>query len=207
MLSVVVLISGTGSNLLAILNAANHPLYPARIVAVGSDLPAEGLAHADMFGVPTFVVEASSFSSRDQWAQVLSQNIDHFNPDLIVLAGFMKVLPASFISKYPTKIVNIHPSLLPLYPGAHAVKDALLDGASKTGATIHLVDEGLDTGPVIEMREVEILPEDTQESLHSRIKIQEQALLISTIERIATGALNLESLHEQKPRENNVRAI
>lgn len=194
MLSVVVLISGSGSNLLALLKAAESPLYPARIVAVGSDQAAEGLAHADMFGVPSFVVTRSGFSSKEQWAEVLSQNIDHFNPDLIVLAGFMKILPSSFVSKYPAKIINIHPSLLPLFPGAHGVRDALNAGATKTGATIHLVDEGVDTGPIISQREVQITPQDNELSLHSRIKLEEQQLLIETIKSIADSSLDLSTL-------------
>jgi phosphoribosylglycinamide formyltransferase-1 len=194
MLSVVVLISGTGSNLLALLKKAENPLYPARIVAVGSDVSAEGLAHADMYGIPTFVVSRSGFSNQDTWAEILAQSIDHFNPDLIVLAGFMKILPASFISKYKSRIINIHPSLLPLFPGAHGVRDALLAGVTKTGATIHVVDEGVDTGPIIAQREVIVLPEDTELLLHSRIKDQEQQLLIETIKQIAEGSLDLSAL-------------
>jgi phosphoribosylglycinamide formyltransferase-1 len=194
MLSVVVLISGTGSNLLALLKKAESPLYPARIVAVGSDVSAEGLAHADMYGIPTFVVSRSGFSNQDTWAEILAQSIDHFNPDLIVLAGFMKILPASFISKYKSRIINIHPSLLPLFPGAHGVRDALLAGVTKTGATIHVVDEGVDTGPIIAQREVIVLPEDTELLLHSRIKDQEQQLLIETIKQIAEGSLDLSAL-------------
>ena len=124
MLSVVVLISGSGSNLRALLEACDNPLYPARILAVGSENAAAGLAHAEEFGVPTFVVEIDRFSSREGWAEMLQKNIDFFNPDLIVLAGFMKVLPAGFVKHYQGRMVNLHPSLLPEFPGAHAVRDA-----------------------------------------------------------------------------------
>lgn len=116
MLSVVVLISGSGSNLRALLEASENPLFPVRVLAVGSDNPAEGLAHADLFGVPSFVVEPKRFGIRDEWASALQSNISHFKPDLIVLAGFMKVLPPSFVSENYPNIINIHPSLLPSFP-------------------------------------------------------------------------------------------
>ncbi|MTA95271.1 MAG: phosphoribosylglycinamide formyltransferase, partial [Actinobacteria bacterium] len=154
MLSVVVLISGSGSNLLALLQATKNPLFPARVLAVGSDKPASGLDHADLFGVPTFVVEEKHFSNREAWAEKLAENISHFNPDLIVLAGFMKVLPQTFVSKFSPRIINVHPALLPSFPGAHAVRDALAAGARQTGATIHIVDEGVDTGPVLAQQAV-----------------------------------------------------
>ena len=126
MLSVVVLISGSGSNLRALLEACDNPLFPARIIAVGSDNPARGLEHAELFGVPTFVVNPAAFSSRLAWAETLLENVNFFRPDLVVLAGFMKWLPANFVDALGPKIINIHPSLLPLFPGAHAVHDTLL---------------------------------------------------------------------------------
>jgi phosphoribosylglycinamide formyltransferase-1 len=143
MLSVVVLISGSGSNLLALLQATKNPLFPARVLAVGSDNPAPGLDHADLYGIPTFVVEEKQFSDRETWSEKLAENISHLNPDLIILAGFMKVLPKSFVAKFSPRIINIHPSLLPSFPGAHAVRDALAAGAKETGTTIHIVDEGI----------------------------------------------------------------
>ena len=185
MLSVVVLISGSGSNLRALLEAADNPLFPARIVAVGSDVPAEGLAHADQFGVPAFVVNPKAFATREEWAEVLLANVQHFEPDLVVLAGFMRILPANFVNALTPNLINMHPSLLPEFPGAHAVRDALAAGATKTGATIHVVDEGVDTGPQLAQRELEILPGETEAELHERIKQIERELIVQTVRAIA----------------------
>ena len=185
MLSVVVLISGSGSNLRALLEAADNPLFPARVVAVGSDVPAEGLAHADQFGVPTFVVNPKAFVTREEWADMLLANVQHFEPDLVVLAGFMRILPANFVNALTPNLINMHPSLLPEFPGAHAVRDALAAGATKTGATIHVVDEGVDTGPQLAQRELEILPDETEAELHERIKQIERELIVQTVRAIA----------------------
>jgi phosphoribosylglycinamide formyltransferase-1 len=193
MLSVVVLISGTGSNLLALLKAADHPLYPVRVLAVGSDKAAEGLAHADLYGVPSFVVEPSRFSGVEAWSKKLQENIEHFNPDLIVLAGFMRILPPSFIERFGPNIINTHPSLLPLFPGAHAVRDALAAGARQTGVTIHVVDAGVDTGPVIAQKSVTVMPADDEVSLHERIKAEERKLLVDTVLSIAEKRTELAS--------------
>jgi phosphoribosylglycinamide formyltransferase-1 len=194
MLSVVVLISGSGSNLNALLEATENPLFGAKIVAVGSDNAADGLAHAERFGVPTFVVSPGSFDTRENWANVLMQNIDHFNPDLIVLAGFMRILPSNFVSAYSPNLINTHPSLLPAFPGGHAVRDALYAGAKTTGVTIHVVDEGVDTGPHIAQRQVEVLPDDNEFELHERIKVQERELLINTVRDIAQNKINLATI-------------
>jgi phosphoribosylglycinamide formyltransferase 1 len=189
MLSVLVLISGSGSNLLALLKAAEHPLFPAKILAVGSDKPASGLAHADLYGVPTFVVEPAKFSDTQSWAKKLEENISHYNPDLIVLAGFMKILPSSFVQKFSPRIINIHPSLLPSFPGAHAVRDALASGAKETGTTIHIVDEGVDTGPILGQQSLPVFPSDDEASLHERIKVLERKLLVETIQSLAQNQL------------------
>lgn len=190
MLSVLVLISGSGSNLLALLKAAEHPLFPAKILAVGSDKPASGLAHADLYGVPTFVVEPAKFSDTQSWAKKLEENISHYNPDLIVLAGFMKILPSSFVHTFSPRIINIHPSLLPSFPGAHAVRDALASGAKETGTTIHIVDEGVDTGPILGQQSLAVLPSDDESSLHERIKVLERKLLVETIQSLALKQLD-----------------
>jgi len=189
MLSVVVLISGSGSNLLALLQATKNPLFPAKVLAVGSDKPAPGLEHADLFGVPTFVVEEKHFANRDSWAEKLGENISHLDPDLIILAGFMKVLPKSFVAKFSPRIINIHPALLPSFPGAHAVKDALASGARETGATVHIVDEGVDTGPILAQEAVTVLPADDENTLHERIKLVEHKLLIDTVKFLASKQL------------------
>ena len=185
MLSVVVLISGSGSNLRALLDAAANPLYPARILAVGSDNPAAGLEHAELHGVPTFVVEPGRFATREAWAEALLANIKHFDPDLVVLAGFMKILPPNFVAALSPNLINTHPSLLPEFKGAHAVRDALAAGATRTGVTIHVVDEGVDTGPHLAQAEVQIHPGETEAALHERIKVVERELLVDVVKQFA----------------------
>ena len=185
MLSVVVLISGSGSNLRALLDAAANPLYPARILAVGADNPAAGLGHAELHGVPTFVVEPGRFDNREAWAEALLANIKHFDPDLVVLAGFMKILPPNFVAALSPNLINTHPSLLPDFKGAHAVRDALAAGATRTGVTIHVVDEGVDTGPHLAQAEVQILPGETEAALHERIKVVERELLVDVVKQFA----------------------
>lgn len=191
MLSIVVLISGSGSNLRALLEACDNPLFPAKILAVGADNAASGLAHAEQFGVPTFVVEPGLFASRTEWSEMLLKNVQYHNPDLVVLAGFMKVLPAGFVSALSPNLINMHPSLLPAFPGAHAVRDALAAGATQTGATVHIVDAGVDTGPVLAQREVAIPNGISESDLHEQIKIVERALIVEVISEIAEGKLSL----------------
>jgi phosphoribosylglycinamide formyltransferase-1 len=193
-LSVVVLISGAGSNLRALLEATQDPRMPVRILAVGSDNAASGLEHAELFGVPTFVVDPNSFATREAWAQVLLDNVEFWNPDLVVLAGFMKILPPEFVAALTPNLINTHPSLLPKYPGAHAVRDALADGAKVTGVTIHVVDEGVDTGPHIAQAEVAVLPDETEFELHERIKVVERELLIKTVADIAKQRVELKAI-------------
>jgi phosphoribosylglycinamide formyltransferase-1 len=193
MLSVVVLISGTGSNLLALLKAIESPLVPVRVVAVGSDGPAPGLAHADLYGVPTFVVERGLFPDRESWGRKLQETVENFNPDLVALAGFMKILPPAFVARFSPNLINIHASMLPLFPGAHAVRDTLAAGVSETGATIHVVDAGMDTGPIIEQRTVPVMPGDDVAILHERIKVYERQMLIDTIIGVAEKRIDLAS--------------
>lgn len=194
MLSVIVLISGSGSNLRALLEAADNPLLPLRVLAVGSDKPADGLAHAEQFGVPSFVVEPGKFDTREAWADCLLSNIKFFNADLVVLAGFMRVLPANFVAALSPNLINLHPSLLPNFPGAHAVRDALAAGATTTGSTVHIVDAGVDTGPVIAQRELPIVPGETEAQLHSRIREVEHQLLVDTVLKIAEGEIDLQAV-------------
>jgi phosphoribosylglycinamide formyltransferase-1 len=190
-LSVVVLISGGGSNLKALLTATEDASYPINIVAVGADNPADGLAHSEKYGIPTFVVPPKSFANREEWAAELLANVKSYNPDLIVLAGFMRILPASFVSAVAPKMINTHPSLLPLFPGEHGVHDAMVAGATETGVTIHIVDEGVDTGPHLAQAKVAILPEDSEESLHERIKVVERELLVQVVRDIAENKISL----------------
>lgn len=194
MISVVVLISGSGSNLLALLEAADNPLYPARVLAVGADNPAIGLEHAEAFGVPTFVVEPSRFQTREEFADVLLENIDFFEPDLVVLAGFMKVLPKKFVDALKPRLINLHPSLLPMFRGAHAVRDALVAGAKLTGSTIHVVDASVDSGPIISQRELAI-PEGVSEAdLTEMIKVLEREHIVDVVREISEGTINLEGI-------------
>jgi phosphoribosylglycinamide formyltransferase-1 len=190
-LSVVVLISGAGSNLRALLDACESPLFPAKVRAVGADNPATGLEHAELFGVPTFVVDPSRFESREAWAEALLSNVKHFDPDLVVLAGFMRILPANFVQAMSPNLINTHPSLLPAFPGAHAVRDALSAGVKTTGVTVHVVDEGVDTGPQLAQREVQVEDNDTEAALHERIKVVERELLVDVVRQIAEQKLQL----------------
>ena len=194
MLKLLVLISGSGSNLRALLEATHAAEFPAEIIAVGADNEASGLAHADEFDVSSFVLPPSGFASREAWGEALIEAIEVFQPDLVVCAGFMRILPANVVRRFSPNLINMHPALLPLYPGAHAVRDALADGATVTGCTVHIVDEGVDTGPVIRQVEVPIEPGDTEETLHERIKKVERALIVDTVREISLTHINLQEL-------------
>lgn len=193
-LSLVVLISGGGSNLRALLDAQSDAEFPARIVAVGADNDAAGLAHAEEFGVPTFTVPPTSFESRAAWGDELLEQIRVWNPDLVVCAGFMRILPPRVVSALSPFLINTHPALLPAFPGAHAVRDALAAGAAQTGVTVHIVDEGVDTGPVIVQEVVAIEADDTEPELHERIKTVERRLLTQAVLDIANSRVNLREL-------------
>ena len=193
MIGVVVLISGSGSNLRALLDATLNPTFPMRVLAVGADNPCSGLEHAELFGIPTFVVSPANFDTRESWGEMLLENVNYFSPDLTVLAGFMKVLPANFVNALSPKLINTHPSLLPLYPGAHGVRDALAAGATETGVTIHIVDEGVDTGPHLAQERLAVLPDETEHELHERIKVIERRLLVNVVREIAENRLQLDT--------------
>lgn len=193
MLTLAVLISGTGSNLRALLEAASHPDFPARVIAVGADRDASGLAHAEEFGIPTFTVPYSSFASREEWGAELAAQLDVWQPDLIVLSGLMRLLPKAVVERYAPNIINTHPAYLPEFPGAHGVRDALAAGATQTGASIIVIDDGVDSGPILAQERIPVLPGDTEDSLHERIKPVERRLLIDVVRRIATGELVLTS--------------
>lgn len=194
MLSVAVLISGAGSNLRALLEAANDPAYPAHIEVVGADRPADGLEHAEEFGVPTFTVPFRAFESREAWGEELASQLRAWKPDLIVLSGLMRLLPAGVVAEFSPRIINTHPAYLPEFPGAHGVRDALAAGATQTGASVIVVDDGVDSGPILAQERVPIEPGDTEATLHARIKPVERRLLIDVVRRIATGDLDLAAL-------------
>ncbi|MCU1479736.1 MAG: phosphoribosylglycinamide formyltransferase [Subtercola sp.] len=193
MFSIVVLISGGGSNLRALLEAAADADYAARIVAVGADNDAPGLEHAEAFGVPTFTVVPTAFADRATWGDELLAQVQSWSPDLVVCAGFMRILPPRFVAALSPNLINTHPALLPAFPGAHAVRDALAAGISETGVTVHIIDEGVDTGPVLLQRAVPVLPEDTEHDLHERIKIVERGLLVEAVAGIAHQGITLGS--------------
>jgi phosphoribosylglycinamide formyltransferase-1 len=193
-ISLAVLISGSGSNLRSLLEATAAPDSPVRIIAVGADVDAAGLGHAREFGVETFVVSPRKFDSREAWGQALLASVQATGADLVVCAGFMRILPANFVQALTPNLINMHPALLPLYPGAHAVRDALAGGATETGATVHVVDEGVDTGPVIRQVALEIEPGETEEHLHERIKTIERKLIVDTVFDIAHNRINLKEL-------------
>ncbi|MCS5732641.1 phosphoribosylglycinamide formyltransferase [Herbiconiux daphne] len=194
MLSLLVLISGGGSNLRALLEASSDADYPARVIAVGSDTDADGLAHAEAFDIPTFTVVPTSFASREAWGAELLEQIERWSPDLVVCAGFMRILPPAVVSALAPRIINTHPALLPAFPGAHAVRDALAAGVDTTGVTVHVIDEGVDTGPVIVQRAVPVYPGDTEHELHERIKTVERELLVQAVLDIANGEVDLKEI-------------
>jgi phosphoribosylglycinamide formyltransferase-1 len=190
-LTVAVLISGTGSNLRALLDAAADPGYPARIVVVGADREADGLEHAEAYGIPTFTVPYEAYPSREEWGRELDAQLRAWNPDLVVLSGLMRLLPASLVAAWSPRIVNTHPAYLPEFPGAHGVRDALRAGVTVTGASVIVVDDGVDSGPVLAQERVSVLPGDDEHTLHDRIKPVERRLLIDVVRRVATGDLDL----------------
>lgn len=190
---VVVLLSGAGSLCAALLDATDDPGYPAEVVAVGADRPAAGLEHAARRGLPTFVRALRDHPDRAAWDRALAAEIAGYEPDLVVSAGFMKIIGPAVLEAFEGRLVNTHPALLPAFPGAHAVRDALAAGATVTGSTVHLVDAGVDTGPVLAQREVPVLPGDDEARLHERIKAVERVLLVETVARLAAATRGLSS--------------
>jgi phosphoribosylglycinamide formyltransferase-1 len=180
----VVLVSGSGTNLQSLIDASSVPGFGAVVVAVGADRKAiVGLDRADAAGLPTFVVPLEDFDDRTSWDDALVAAVDAHAPDIVVSAGFMKLLGPKFLDRFP--VVNTHPALLPSFPGAHAVRDALAYGVRMTGCTVHLVDAGIDTGPVIAQSAVPVEDFDDEATLHERIKTVERDLLVDVVGRMA----------------------
>ncbi|WP_067823890.1 phosphoribosylglycinamide formyltransferase [Actinomadura kijaniata] len=182
----VVLVSGAGTNLQALLDACADPAYGAQVVAVGADRDGTaGLERAERAGLPTFVVRVPDFATREEWDAALADAVAEHAPDLVVSAGFMKILGPRFLARFGGRTVNTHPALLPSFPGAHAVRDALAYGVKVTGCTVHFVDEGVDTGPVIAQETVRVGWHDDEDSLHEKIKQVERRLLVDVVGRLA----------------------
>jgi phosphoribosylglycinamide formyltransferase-1 len=182
----VVLVSGSGTNLQALLDASTDPAYGAGVVAVGADRhDIEGLRRAERAGVPTFVHRVPDFPSRADWDVALTATVASYAPDLVISAGFMKLLGSAFLTEHAGKVLNSHPALSPAFPGMHGPAEALAYGCKVTGCTLFVVDSGIDTGPIVEQRAVRVEDDDTVETLHERIKTEERRMLVETVGRIA----------------------
>jgi phosphoribosylglycinamide formyltransferase-1 len=190
----VVLVSGSGTNLQALLDAIDaDPSYGARIVAVGADRDGiAGLERAERAGLPTFVVRVKDHEDRAAWDLALAEATSAHDPDLVVSAGFMKIVGKEFLARFGGRLINTHPALLPSFPGAHGVRDALAYGVKVTGCTVHFVDDGVDSGPVIAQGVVEVRQDDTQDALHERIKDVERRLLVDVVGRLSRDGYRIE---------------
>ncbi|MHB8795702.1 MAG: phosphoribosylglycinamide formyltransferase [Candidatus Nanopelagicales bacterium] len=178
----VVLASGSGTLLQALIDASAQGTLPARVVAVGSDVPGcLALQRAAAAGIETFACAPREFADRGAWDLAIRDALLAFRPTLVVSAGFMRILGADVVDAFAGRIVNAHPALLPSFPGAHPVREALAHGVKVTGCTVHVVDHGVDTGPILAQRAVEVRPGDDEASLHERIKHEERLLLVQTV--------------------------
>ena len=194
MLSLVVLISGGGSNLRALLEASQDAEFPARVVAIGADRDADGLSLGEEYGIPTFTVAYPAYPDRETWGDALLEQIRAWGPDLVVLSGMMRLLPPRVVAALSPNLINTHPAYLPEFPGAHGVRDALAAGVAETGASLIVVDNSVDGGPIIAQERVPIRAGDTESSLHDRIKPVERRLLIEAVLDIANGHVDLKEL-------------
>ncbi len=188
----VVLVSGSGTNLQALLDACADPAYGAEVVAVGADRDGiEGLARAQRAGVPTFVSRVGDHASRAAWDDALTAACRSYEPDLVVLAGFMRLTGPVFLAAFGGRCVNTHPALSPAFPGMHGPSDALAYGVKVTGATLFVVDAGVDTGPIVAQVAVPVHDDDDVAALHERIKVQERAMLAESVGRMAREGLTI----------------
>lgn len=189
MLRLVVLVSGSGTNFADLLERTRSGRVAAEIIAVGADRACGGIDTAQAAGIATFVEPFEA--PRDAWSMRIADRVAAFEPDLVVLSGFMRLLAPAAVSRFEPAILNTHPAYLPEFPGAHGVRDALAAGVTETGASVIIVDSGVDTGPILAQQRVPVLPDDTQDSLHDRIKLVERELLADVIAQIADGTLDL----------------
>ena len=185
---IVVLVSGTGSNLQAVIDAVKSGALDVEIAAVGADRPGTfGVERSATAGIPTFVVDFKAYPDRAAWDAALTEAVAGFAPDVVVSSGFMRIVSADFIDAFGGKYLNTHPALLPSFPGAHGVRDALAYGVKVTGCTVHWADAGVDTGPIIAQEAVAVGDGESEESLHERIKVVERRLLVSTLASLAAA--------------------
>jgi phosphoribosylglycinamide formyltransferase 1 len=190
---VVVLVSGTGTLLQALIDACRSPDYGVRVVAVGSDRPgAAGLARAEAAEIPTFVQSVADYPARPDWDRALTKEVAGYAPDLVVSAGFLKLLGPEFLDAFGGRTLNTHPALLPSFPGIHGPRDALAYGVKISGATVFLVDAGVDTGVILAQAAVPVAEDDTVETLHERIKVAERELLVDITQQLATQRWRVE---------------
>lgn len=191
---VVVLVSGSGTLLQALIDASADPGYGVRIAAVGADRDdIAGLDRARRAGIDTFVERVADHPSRDAWDAALARRIASYEPRFVVSAGFMKILGPRVLAAHT--VINTHPALLPSFPGSHGVRDALAYGVTVTGTTCHVVDAGVDTGPIIEQRAVAVEPGDDEESLHERIKVAERSMLVDVVAALARDGFTVDGRH------------
>ena len=189
----VVLVSGAGTNLQALLDACASQSYGARVVAVGADR--DGIAALDRAraaGVATFTLRVRDFPAREDWDQALTRACAGVQPDLIILAGFMKLVGPCFLAAFGGRVINTHPALLPSFPGMHGVRDALDHGAKVSGCTVFLVDEGTDSGPIVAQAAVPVMDDDDEAALHERIKVTERQLLVDTVGRLVRDGWSIQ---------------
>lgn len=186
------LVSGSGTNLQSLIDAAQDPAYGAVVVAVGADRDdIEGLARAERAGIPTFVRTVKQFTSREHWDRALADTVAAFEPDLVVLAGFMKLVGEDFLDRFAGRTVNTHPALCPSFPGTNGPADALAYGVKVTGATLFVVDGGVDTGPIVAQAVVPVEDDDDVETLHERIKVAERDMLVENVGRLAREGITI----------------
>jgi phosphoribosylglycinamide formyltransferase-1 len=180
-----VLVSGTGTILQALLDACQREDYGGQVVAVGADRDGTGgVARAEAAGIPTFVRKLADFPDRVHWDRALTEDCAEHKPDLVIAAGFLKLVGTDFLSQFGGRLVNTHPALLPSFPGMHSVRDALAHGVKVTGCSVILADAGVDSGPILAQQAVPVLDNDDEESLHERIKVVERTLVVDTIGRM-----------------------
>lgn len=193
-MKIAVLVSGSGTNLQTLINQLHHDKSSGIAIAVviSDRSKAYALTRAKSADIPTHIVRVQEYKNRIDFDAEISRLLDHYAIDLIVLAGFMKLFQPPFVRKYRNKIINVHPSLLPAFPGANAVADTLVYGVKVTGVTVHFVDEDMDTGPIIAQTTVPVYDTDDEESLHQRIQIEEHKLYPEVLRWYAQGALKVE---------------